>query len=110
MHRQVSTPHCTAFARYYVSLTYRTWQVFTVGRIFAYLAVGYICNCVPVYSAEVSPAPLRGFCAGLLTPIISVSSIWGAGMCQAYAEELGKKGYIIPVASQAIPVRFQILQ
>ena len=90
-----------------VQCTAKTWQVFTVGRVIAYLAVGYICNCVPVYSAEVSPAALRGFCAGLLTPIISVSSIWGAGMCQAYAEETGKKGYIIPVASQAIPVSGQ---
>ena len=64
-----------------------------MGRVIAYLAgeiniqaigtqggsdrvVGYIENTVPVYSAEVAPAALRGFCAGLLTPVITMSSVY----------------------------------
>lgn len=81
----------------------RNWIVFTIGRVIAYMAVGYIENAVPTYSAEVAPAPLRGFCAGLLTPIITLSSVWGSGMCQAYATETGKIGWMVPVGVQAIP-------
>ena len=81
----------------------RTWQVFTIGRVIAYLAVGYIENTVPTYSAEIAPAPLRGFCSGLLTPAITLSSVWGAGMCQAYATETRKVGWMMPIGVQAIP-------
>lgn len=58
---------------------------------------------VPTYSAEIAPSALRGFCAGLLTPVITMSSVWGAGMCQAFATETTKKGWMIPVGVQAIP-------
>lgn len=71
--------------------------MFTVGRVFAYMAVGYIENLVPTYSAEIAPPALRGFCAGLLTPVITLSSVWGAGMAQAYATETRPIGWLVPV-------------
>lgn len=80
-----------------VQLTSHNWKVFTVGRVITYMAVGYIETLVPTYSAEIAPPALRGFCAGLLTPIITLSSVWGAGMCQAYATETGKIGWMMPI-------------
>ncbi|KAL1406155.1 hypothetical protein Q8F55_007839 [Vanrija albida] len=86
-----------------IQLTSRTWVVFTVGRVFAYATVGYIECLVPMYSAEIAPPALRGFCAGLLTPVITLSSVWGAGMCQAYAKEVRKIGWMVPIGVQMIP-------
>ncbi|ORY25074.1 general substrate transporter [Naematelia encephala] len=94
---------CLQIIAIIVELTARKWQVFTIGRVLAYMAVGYIENTVPTYSSEVAPPALRGFCSGLLTPVITLSSVWGAGMCQAYAKETRKIGWMVPVGVQMIP-------
>ena len=49
-----------------VQLNAKTWQMFTGGRVIAYYAVGIVENVVPTYLAEISPASLRGFFAGLM--------------------------------------------
>ncbi|GFZ48394.1 hypothetical protein JCM24511_06142 [Saitozyma sp. JCM 24511] len=92
-----------------LELTAKSWIQFTVGRVFAYMAVGLIENTIPTYSAEVSPLALRGFFAGLITPINTASSVWGAGMSQAYATETGKIGWLVPVAVQIIPAVISII-
>jgi MFS transporter, SP family, sugar:H+ symporter len=71
--------------------------------VLAYLAVGIVEPLIPMYQAELAPAPLRGFFAGNVQVLVHLGSIWGAGMSRAYAYELEKKGWIIPVAVQAIP-------
>ena len=55
-----------------VELCAKSWQVFSVGRVIAYLAVGLIENACPSYEAEVTPAPLRGFVAGSLIMLVSM--------------------------------------
>lgn len=69
----------------------------------AYLAVGIVEPLIPTYQAELSPAPLRGFFAGNVQVLVHLGSIWGAGMSRAFATEQDAKGWIIPVAVQAIP-------
>lgn len=79
------------------------WIQFSIGRVFAYLAVGIVEPLIPIYQAELAPAPLRGFFAGNVQVLVHLGSIWGAGMSRAYADETGKKGWIIPVTVQMIP-------
>ena len=69
----------------------------------AYLAVGIVEPLVPTYQAEIAPSSLRGFFAGNVQVLVHVGSIWGAGMSHAYANETGRKGWMIPVAMQIIP-------
>ena len=87
-----------------VELTAKTWEQFTVGRILAYLGVGLVENLVPTYEAELAPASLRGFLAGNVQVIVILGNIWGSGMSRAFATETAKKGWLIPVAVQLIPV------
>jgi SP family sugar:H+ symporter-like MFS transporter len=69
---------------------------------------------IPSYSAEgesfaeirahpVSPPALRGFFAGLITPINTAGSVWGAAMSRAFATETRSIGWLIPIAVQMIP-------
>ncbi|WVQ68314.1 uncharacterized protein L199_006521 [Kwoniella botswanensis] len=86
-----------------VELTAKNWQVFTVGRIIAYLSVGIVENCVPSYISEISPAGVRGFMSGTMTVLVTVGNLWGAGMSRIFATETRKIGWIIPVAIQFVP-------
>ena len=47
-------------------MTAKGWVQFSIGRVFAYLAVGLVENAVPSYASEISPAGSRGFLAGLV--------------------------------------------
>ncbi|WVQ85136.1 hypothetical protein IAT38_007301 [Cryptococcus sp. DSM 104549] len=87
-----------------IELTAKNWVVFSVGRVFAYLAVGLVENAVPSYTSEVTPAPLRGFFSGSLIMIVTLGNLWGAGMGRAYANETKRVGWLVPVAVQLIPV------
>ena len=51
----------------------------------------------------VAPPALRGFFSGLFTPLNTISSVWGAGMSEAFATETGPRGWKIPVGVQMIP-------
>lgn len=86
-----------------VEISAQSWIQFSVGRVLAYLAVGIVEPLVPTYQAELAPAPLRGFFAGNVQVLVHVGSIWGSGMSRAYANEQGKKGWIVPTAMQFIP-------
>ncbi|WVW80523.1 hypothetical protein I302_102508 [Kwoniella bestiolae CBS 10118] len=86
-----------------VELTAKNWQVFTVGRVIAYLSVGIVENCVPSYISEISPAGVRGFMSGTMTVLVTAGNLWGAGMSRAFATETRKIGWIIPVATQFVP-------
>lgn len=79
------------------------WIQFSIGRVFAYLAVGIVEPLIPTYQAELAPAPLRGFFAGNVQVLVHLGSIWGAGMSRAYANEEGKEGWMVPVGVQMIP-------
>lgn len=89
--------------KYLVEITATSWIQFSIGRVFAYLAVGIVEPTVPMYQAELAPAPLRGFFAGNVQVLVHLGSIWGAGMSRAYASETQKQGWMIPVAMQMIP-------
>ncbi|KAJ5113707.1 hypothetical protein N7456_002241 [Penicillium angulare] len=84
-----------------IEMTATTWQQFTVGRNFAYLAVGL--NLVPAYCAEISPSALRGLLAGSITVVVAVGNVWGSGISRAYVNETSSKGWLIPCAMQLIP-------
>ena len=86
-----------------VELTANNWAVFTVGRIFAYLATGLVENAVPSYTSELAPAPLRGFLSGSLVFIVTIGNLWGAGIARQYDTVTTNKGWMIPTSMQLIP-------
>lgn len=57
----------------------KSWIVFTVGRVIAYLAVGLVENACPAYESEITPAPLRGFVTGSLIMLVSRGG-WAAAI------------------------------
>jgi len=79
------------------------WILFSVGRVLAYLAVGFVENAVPSYASELAPVSVRGFFSGSLLFFVLLGNLWGAGMSKAYATETGRIGWMIPVAMQFIP-------
>ena len=86
-----------------VELTAKSWSVFSIGRVFAYLAVGFVENAVPGYTAELAPAPLRGFLSGSLLFIVTLGNLWGTGMSRAYVDEKGRIGWMVPTGVQLVP-------
>lgn len=86
-----------------VELTAQSWIQFSIGRVFAYLAVGIVENTIPSYEAELAPAPLRGFLAGNVQVFVHVGAIWGACMSYAFATSTEKAGWMVPVGVQLIP-------
>ncbi|WVW84355.1 hypothetical protein I302_106389 [Kwoniella bestiolae CBS 10118] len=86
-----------------VQITAKEWIQFTAGRVLSYVLVGWIESAAPTYAAEIAPMSLRGFAAGLVTPVNTVGAVWGAAMCRAYATETRKIGWMVPVGAQMIP-------
>lgn len=86
-----------------VEISAHSWIQFSIGRVFAYMAVGIVEPTIPQYQAELAPAPLRGFFAGNVQVLVHLGSIWGSGMSRAYSNETAPKGWMIPVAMQMIP-------
>ncbi|CAK7199486.1 hypothetical protein SEUCBS139899_002166 [Sporothrix eucalyptigena] len=86
-----------------IEMTAKSWQQFTIGRNFAYLAVGMVENLVPAYCAEVSPTDVRGLLAGSITFVNACGNLWGSGMSRAFVNETGKRGWLIPCGMQLIP-------
>ncbi|WWC65502.1 uncharacterized protein I303_108120 [Kwoniella dejecticola CBS 10117] len=80
------------------------FNTFIAGRTVSYIAVGWIDGTIASYASEVAPAALRGFFSGLLAPMANLASVWGAGMCQHYATETRKVGWMVPISVQLIPV------
>ena len=73
----------------------KNWVTFTVGRTFAYMAVGLVENAVPSYNSEICPADVRGFFTGSLLFFNVLGGIWGSGMGRAYATETGNIGWLV---------------
>ncbi|OJJ00793.1 hypothetical protein ASPVEDRAFT_149709 [Aspergillus versicolor CBS 583.65] len=86
-----------------IEMTAKSWQQFTIGRNFAYLAVGLVENLVPAYCAEIAPSALRGLLAGSITFVVALGNLWGSGMSRAYVDETSARGWLIPCAMQLIP-------
>lgn len=84
-------------------MTAHHWAQFSVGRIFAYFAVGVVENAVPSYNAETSPAAARGLLAGSIMMVTTLGNLWGAGMSRAYQSETRDIGWLVPTAMQFIP-------
>lgn len=84
-------------------MTAYSWIQFSIGRVLAYLAVGIVEPLVPIFEAEVAPAPLRGFFAGNVQVFLHIGSIIGAGLSRAYANEVSRKGWMVPVSIQMLP-------
>jgi MFS family permease len=87
-----------------VQLASGNFNTFIAGRTVSYIAVGWIDGTISSYASEVAPAALRGFFSGLLAPMANLASVWGAGMCQHYATETQKVGWMVPIGIQLIPV------
>ncbi|WVW79104.1 hypothetical protein I302_101069 [Kwoniella bestiolae CBS 10118] len=87
-----------------VQLAAGNFNTFIAGRTISYIAVGWIDGTIASYASEVAPAALRGFFSGLLAPMANLASVWGAGMCQHYAKETRKIGWMVPISVQLIPV------
>ncbi|WVQ65533.1 hypothetical protein V865_003192 [Kwoniella europaea PYCC6329] len=86
-----------------IELTSKEWIQFTIGRVLTYVTIGLIEAVIPSYSAEVAPAPLRGFFAGLFVPLQSSVGMLTSGVARAFANTQGKVGWIIPITLQGIP-------
>ena len=84
-------------------MTAKTWQQFSIGRVFAYLSVGIIENVVPAYHAELAPAEIRGFFAGSIQVFVHIGAVWSAGITRRYASETAKVGWLVPTGMQLIP-------
>jgi MFS family permease len=84
-------------------MTAKTWQQFSVGRVFAYLAVGIVENIVPAYQAELAPAEIRGFFAGSIQVFVHIGAIWASAVIRSYASESRAVGWLVPTAQQLIP-------
>ncbi|KAL7421068.1 hypothetical protein Q5752_003952 [Cryptotrichosporon argae] len=87
-----------------IQLSAGNFDTFIAGRTVSYVAVGWIDGCISSYASEIAPAALRGFFSGLLAPMANIASVWGAGMCQHYATEKGRVGWMVPIGIQLIPV------
>ncbi|WRT70962.1 uncharacterized protein IL334_007961 [Kwoniella shivajii] len=87
-----------------IQLAAGNFNTFIAGRTVSYIAVGWIDGTIASYASEIAPTALRGFFSGLLAPMANLASVWGAGMCQHYATETRKIGWMVPIAVQLIPV------
>ncbi|CRG83311.1 hypothetical protein PISL3812_00662 [Talaromyces islandicus] len=90
-------------------MTAKTWQLFSIGRAFAYLAVGIVENIVPSYQAELAPGEIRGFFAGSIQVFVHIGGIWAAAVTRAYATESRAVGWLVPTAQQLIPAFLLVL-
>jgi MFS family permease len=90
-------------------MTAKTWQQFSVGRAFAYLAVGIVENIVPSYQAELAPGDIRGFFAGSIQVFVHIGGVWAAAVTRAYATEPRAIGWLVPTAQQLIPAFLLVL-
>ncbi len=81
-------------------MTAGNWGTFAAGRTVTYFAAGLVENVVPSYTAEVSPAPLRGFFTGSLVTFLVIGNLLGTALCRAYAT------VTTDVSSQASGTRF----
>ncbi|GKZ85181.1 hypothetical protein AnigIFM56816_010947 [Aspergillus niger] len=86
-----------------IEMTAKSWQQFTVGRSFEYLAVGLVENLVPTYCAEIAPSAVRGLLAGSITFVVALGNLWGSGVSRAYVGKMPARGWLIPCAMQLIP-------
>ncbi|OCF39373.1 hypothetical protein I317_06858 [Kwoniella heveanensis CBS 569] len=86
-----------------IELTSKEWIQFTVGRVLTYVTIGLIEAVIPSYSAEVSPAPLRGFFSGLFVPLQSSVGMLTSGVARAFATTQGPVGWLVPISLQGIP-------
>ncbi|GLA55823.1 hypothetical protein AnigIFM63604_002907 [Aspergillus niger] len=79
-----------------IEMTAKSWQQFTVGRNFEYLAVG-------LHTAQIAPSAVRGLLAGSITFVVALGNLWGSGVSRAYVDKIPTRGWLIPCAMQLIP-------
>ncbi|KAF3407108.1 High-affinity glucose transporter ght1 [Talaromyces pinophilus] len=75
---------------------------FVLGRIIVYYSVGLAENTSTTYQSEIVPAGLRGAIVGSIQLFIQFGQIFASGINKRFSTETKPKGWIIPVAVQAI--------
>lgn len=85
-----------------IECTARTVAQFVVGRIVVYFSVGFSEVCATTYQIEIGPAAMRGAVVGSIQPFNQIGQIPTAGVNRWYYQTEEPKGWIIPVAVQAI--------
>ena len=75
---------------------------FVVGRVVIYFSVGIAEVAVPMYQAELTPAPMRGTVCGSLQLFNQFGQILAAGVNRRFSTSTKRTGWIIPVTIQVI--------
>lgn len=75
---------------------------FIVGRIVVYFSVGIAEVTSTGYQSEIVPASMRGTVVGSIQLFNLLGQIFAAGVNRGYSTTVAQKGWIIPVAIQAI--------
>ncbi|RAO68757.1 uncharacterized protein BHQ10_004769 [Talaromyces amestolkiae] len=75
---------------------------FVLGRIIVYYSVGLAENTSTTYQSDIVPAGLRGAIVGSIQLFIQFGQIFASGINERFSTETRPKGWIIPVAVQAI--------
>ena len=57
---------------------------------------------MPSYISEISPAGVRGFMSGSMTVLVTAGNLWGTGMSRAFVDQVGKIGWIVSLALEAV--------
>lgn len=85
-----------------IECTSHTVAQFVVGRIVVYFSVGFAEVCATTYQSEIVPAAMRGAVVGSIQLFNQIGQILAAGVNRRYYQTQEPKGWIIPVAVQAI--------
>lgn len=52
-----------------------SWVVFTIGRLFVYLSVGFVQVIISLYLSELVPASIRGFATAILSLCVPTAGL-----------------------------------
>ncbi|CAL5867003.1 uncharacterized protein PFLUO_LOCUS1215 [Penicillium psychrofluorescens] len=91
-----------SFVGIILECTSKTMAQFVVGRIVVYYSVGLAENTSTTYQSELVPASLRGAVVGSIQLFIQFGQITAAGVNERFSTSTEPKGWIIPVAIQAV--------
>jgi sugar porter (SP) family MFS transporter len=75
---------------------------FVVGRVIVYFSVGLAEICATTYQSEIVPASMRGVVVGSIQLFNQIGQILAAGVNRSYYKSTEPRGWIIPVAIQAV--------
>lgn len=75
---------------------------FVAGRVIVYISVGLAENAATTYQAEITPASIRGAVVSSIQTFIQFGQIMSSGVNENFKDATAPRGWIIPVAVQAL--------